>query len=105
MDDDMEKPESERINIFHAFLSIKSNDGKDGLDVPTIKEVHAEAERLEVTNKAPLVLCEVLLNTEEVAKKIKMHKIMFLKFTNENQKVSKLLQCYIPVKAQISRDK
>jgi len=104
MDDDMEKPESERINIFHAFLSIKSNDGKDGLDVPTIKEVHAEAERLEVTNKAPLVLCEVLLNTEEVAKKIKMHKIMFLKFTNENQKAQKYLLGGIEKLIEMKRD-
>ena len=26
MDDDMEKPESERINIFHAFLKIKTSE-------------------------------------------------------------------------------
>ena len=84
----MEKPESERINIFHAFLQIKAGEGGGAMDANTIKEVHKEAERLEVTNKAPLVLCEVLLTGDKVVEKIKTHKIMFVKFTNENQKVN-----------------
>ena len=63
-----------------------------------------EAERLEVTNKAPLVLCEVLLgNTEEPIKKIKTHKLIFVRFTNENQKVHQLLHPLFAKKAVLNQ--
>jgi len=104
MDDDMEKPESERINIFHAFLQIKAGEGGGAMDANTIKEVHKEAERLEVTNKAPLVLCEVLLTGDKVVEKIKTHKIMFVKFTNENQKAQKYLLGGIEKLIEMKRD-
>jgi len=103
MDDDMEKPESERINIFHAYLEVKSNAGP--LDAQAVKELFVEAERLEVTNKAPLVLCEVLLgNTEEPIKKIKTHKLVFVRFTNENQKAQKYLLGGIEKLVEMKRD-
>jgi len=90
MDDDMEKPESERINIFHDFLKAKAAAGLVS-NAQTVKEVHVEAERLEVTNKAVLVLCEVLFNDEKIIAKIDAHKLMFLRFTNDNQKAQKYL--------------
>jgi len=90
MDDDMEKPESERINIFHDFLKAKAANGLVS-NAQTVKEVHVEAERLEVTNKAVLVLCEVLFNDEKIIAKIEAHKLMFLRFTNDNQKAQKYL--------------
>jgi len=103
MDDDMEKPESERINIFHAYLEVKSNAGP--LDAQAVKELFVEAERLEVTNKAPLVLCEVLLcDTEEPIKKIKTHKLVFVRFTNENQKAQKYLLGGIEKLIEMKRD-
>jgi len=91
MDDDMEKPESERINIFHDFLQAKVTGGLVS-NAQSVKEVFVEAERLEVSNKAVLVLCEVLLGADEkVIAKIEAHKLMFLRFTNENQKAQKYL--------------
>jgi len=103
MDDDMDKPESERINIFHAFLEVKNKAGP--LDTQAVKDVFVEAERLEVTNKAPLVLCEVLLgNTEEPIKKIKTHKLIFVRFTNENQKAQKYLLGGIEKLIEMKRD-
>jgi len=90
MDDDMEKPESERINIFHDFLKAKVKEGLVS-NAQTVKEVFVEAERLEVANKAVLVLCEVLFNDDKVMAKIDAHKLMFLRFTNENQKAQKYL--------------
>jgi len=90
MDDDMEKPESERINIFHDFLKAKVVGGLVS-NAQNVKDVFVEAERLEVTNKAVLVLCEVLLNDDKIIAKIESHKLMFLRFTNENQKAQKYL--------------
>lgn len=104
MDDDMEKPESERINIFHAYLQIKSEAANGPMDANTIKEVFIEAERLEVTNKATLVLCEVLLTGDKVIEKIKTHKIMFVKFTHENQKAQKYLLGGIEKLIEMKRD-
>jgi translation initiation factor 5 len=87
MDDDLEKTETERINIFHNFVKAKIADGSlEG----GAKEVLAEAERLEVTNKAPIVLCELLF-TEAMVQQIKKHKKLFLRFTHENQKAQKYL--------------
>ena len=89
MDDDMEKPEADRINIFHGFLKKKAESGP--LNGNTAKDVHMEAERLEILNKAPLVLCEVLLNDDKIIAKIDAHKVLFLRFTHENQKAQKYL--------------
>lgn len=106
MDDDMEKPESERINIFHAFLQIKAEEAGEGvaMGAQTVKEAFIEAERLEVTNKAPLVLCEVLLTGDKVIEKIKTHKIMFVRFTVENQKAQKYLLGGIEKLIEMKRD-
>lgn len=64
MDNDMEKTESERVDIFHDFVKAKIDAGVLG---NSSKEVHAEAERLEVANKAPIVLCELLFGETMIA--------------------------------------
>merc|ERR1719270_3132817 len=61
IDNDLEKSEEERMNIFYKFVVNKKtmvpiNQGSGA------KEVIAEADRLEVRNKAPIVLCELLFN-------------------------------------------
>lgn len=91
MDTDIEKTESERINIFHDFLKNKKDaKGDVAFTDPEGKEIHQEAERLEVTNKATIVLCEVLFEAD-VVPQIKKYKRLFLRFTNENQKAQKYL--------------
>ncbi len=59
MDNDLEKTESERVDIFHDFVKAKLDDGSLG---KAAKDVLNEAERLEITNKAPIVLCELLFD-------------------------------------------
>ena len=55
------------------------------------KEVLTEAERLEIVNKATIVLCEVMLDGDKVVAQITENKRLFLRFTNGNQKAQKYL--------------
>jgi len=87
MDNDLEKTETERANIFHDFVKAKIEDGS--LD-NSAKEVLMEAERLEVTNKAPLILCELLFSDTMVSQ-IKKNKRLLLRFTHEKPKAQKYL--------------
>jgi translation initiation factor 5 len=88
MDNDLEKPEAERINIFHDFVKAKiAGDSLSSVD----KEIHTESERLEITAKAPIVLCELLLNDEKIIAAIKKNKRLFLRFCAGNQKAQKYL--------------
>lgn len=91
MDADTEKTEGERINIFHSFLKQKQVAKGDSVFSDNEgKEIHQEAERLEIVNKATIVLCEVLLGGD-VVPQVKKNKRLFLRFTNENQKAQKYL--------------
>ena len=58
IDSDMDKSEEERVNIFFKFVQVK----KGLINGPVSKEILAEAERLEIKNKAPVILCELLFN-------------------------------------------
>jgi len=90
IDDDMDKPEGERINIFHKYVVIKKNAGP--VNPAAAKEIIAEATRLEIQNKAPMVLCELFLDDKIMKEKqIKKYRNVFLRFTNENQKAQKYL--------------
>jgi len=90
IDNDMEKPEEERMNIFHKYVVIKKNAGP--LNQAANKEVLAEAERLEIKNKAPIVLCELLFDDKIMKEKqISKYCNLLLRFTHENQKAQKYL--------------
>lgn len=60
--DDLEKTEKERMDIF--YTAVKTHiDGTQDLAAPNVaKELVAEAERLEIKSKAPLVLAELLFD-------------------------------------------
>lgn len=61
MTDDLEKTEKERMDIFYATVKERKDSGT--LEVPSAaKELLAEAERLEIKSKAPLVLAELLFD-------------------------------------------
>lgn len=78
------------MNIFHKYVVIKKNAGP--VNPAASKEILAEAERLEVKNKAPMVLCELFLDQNIMKEKqIKKYRNVFLRFTNENQKAQKYL--------------
>merc|ERR1719347_1442982 len=56
------------------------------------KEVLAEADRLEVRDKAPIVLCELLFNAMMIKERqIEKYANLLLRFTHENQKAQKYL--------------
>ena len=93
MDNDMEKSEKEKMDIFHKFVNQKKalSMSCDKMSQSVEKEILTEAERLEIVNKATIVLCEVMLDGEKVVAQIKEHKRLFLRFTNNNQKAQKYL--------------
>lgn len=87
MNDDLEKTANERMNLFYDFLKGKiSSRSLSGADL----EVLAEAERLEVKDKAALVLVELLLD-EKCLAQIKQHRKLLLRFCHNNQKAQKYL--------------
>merc|ERR1719158_2563893 len=93
MDNDMEKSEKEKMDIFHQFVNQKKamSMSCEKMSQSIEKEILTEAERLEIVNKATIVLCEVMLDGEKVVAQIKEHKRLFLRFTNTNQKAQKYL--------------
>ncbi len=108
MDNDLEKTEAARVDIFHEFVKGKL---KDGSVCKESKEILTEAERLEIVNKAPIVLCELLFDEAMVSQvntirnelvqqilrvlpyisQIKSYKEVFLRFTHDNHKAQKYL--------------
>lgn len=103
MDNDMEKTEKEKMDIFHNFVKAKKVEGK--LTQNSEKEILTEAERLEIVNKATIVLCEVMLDGDKVVAQIQEHKRLFLRFTVSNQKAQKYLiggiECLIAAKENV----
>jgi translation initiation factor 5 len=90
IDNDMEKPEADRINIFHQFLKKKIQEGP--LNATAHKEILGESERLEIKNKAPIVLCELLFDGKMIKdKQIQKNKALLIRFCHENQKAQKYL--------------
>lgn len=88
IDSDMDKSEEERVNIFFKFVQVK----KGLINGPVSKEILAEAERLEIKNKAPVILCELLFNDKMFKEKqIKKYNNLLLRFTTENPKGQKYL--------------
>merc|ERR1719228_2741097 len=88
IDSDMDKSEEERINIFFKFVQVK----KGLINGHVAKEIQAEAERLEIKNKAPVILCELLFNDKMFKEKqIKKYSNLLLRFTHENPKGQKYL--------------
>merc|ERR1712012_308759 len=89
VDDDIEKTEGERLDIFEKFVKSKLN-AKASLDLNDEKEITTEAERLEVTNKGPLVLCVLLFDDKKILAQIKTYRRLMLRFCHENTKDSLL---------------
>jgi len=88
IDSDMEKTEEERINIFFKYAQVK----KGMINSAVAKEILAEAERLEIKNKAPMVLCELLFNAKMFKEKqIDKYTELLLRFTHDNRKGQKYL--------------
>jgi translation initiation factor 5 len=103
MDNDMDKSEKEKMDIFHEFVNAKKEGGK--ISQADEKEISTEAERLEISSKATIVLCEVFLDGDKIVPQIAENKRLFLRFTNNNQKAQRSLigglECLIADKEQL----
>lgn len=87
VNDDLEKTEKARIDLFYEFVRTRRDCGQlAGAD----KEILAEAERLDVRDKGPLVLSELLF-TENMLAQVRTHRILMLRFTHDNKKSQKYL--------------
>lgn len=87
--DDSEKSEKERIDIFYEFVK-KRRDANQLDNVQVHKEIATEAERLDITQKAPLVLAELVFSANIITE-VKKHRNLLLRFTHENQKAQRYL--------------
>jgi len=89
LNDDLEKTQDERLQIFFEFVEkkAKTTDLTIGENQKAIK---AEADRLDISDKAVIVLCEVLFK-DNLIEKIKLYKNLFLRFTHENHKAQRYL--------------
>lgn len=87
--EDTEKSEKERMDIFYEYVKKRRDNG--GLDsVQAHKELHNEAMRLEIQQKAPLILAELLFSAN-LAAEVKKHRNLLLRFTHDDTKAQKYL--------------
>lgn len=87
--EDTEKTEKERMDIFYDYVKKRCDSGELE-NVQTHKELHGEANRLEIHQKAPLILAELLFSAN-IATEIKKHRNLLLRFTHEDTKAQKYL--------------
>ncbi len=62
--DDLEKTEKERVDLFHSYVKQRRD---QEMDAKLEKDIFGEAERLEVKDKAPLVVCELFFGANILA--------------------------------------
>ena len=87
--DDLEKTPKERADLFYNFVKQRRDQGmmsRPGVD----KDIVGEAERIDVKDKAPLILCELLFDSN-ILTQFKTYRNLLLRFTHENQKAQKAL--------------
>lgn len=87
LNDDLEKTPQERLDIFFRFVKKKK---EDNALANCDKDICAEADRLDVKEKAPLILAEILLD-ENILKQLKQYKLHFLRLTHDSPKAQKYL--------------
>ncbi|CAG2108457.1 unnamed protein product [Medioppia subpectinata] len=90
--DDLEKPFEERLKIFFDFVQKKDNGFNEPISASLQKEIVGEADRLEIRDKAIIVLCELLFDDpSKVLPQIKRQQLLFLRFTADNSRAQKYL--------------
>lgn len=88
--DDLEKPEKERMDMFYTMVKTRRDAGQLDTTVALQKELVGEAERLEIKAKAPLVLAELLFD-QNISAQVKKHRVLLLRFTVNDKKAQKYL--------------
>lgn len=87
MSDDLERTEKERMDMFYKLVKSRRDAGQ--LD-NNHRELIAEAERLEVKTKAPLILAELLFD-QSIAAQAKKYRVLLLRFTHDDIKAQRYL--------------
>lgn len=87
--EDTEKTEKERMDIFYEYVK-KRRDAGELESVQSHLELQNEANRLEVHQKATLVLAELLFSANIIVE-AKKHRNLLLRFTHEDPKAQKYL--------------
>lgn len=82
--DDLEKSVDERCDKLRTFIQERQNDDKLK-DAATIKDILAEAQRLEITEEAPFT-AGLTLFTENILKEVDDYKLLFRKLCEKNAK-------------------
>ncbi|XP_066920547.1 eukaryotic translation initiation factor 5-like [Clytia hemisphaerica] len=80
---DLEKSTEKRFEIFFEFVKGKVNEEKI-----SDKDIVAEAERLDIKDRAVLALAELLFN-KDILTQIPKYRVLFLRFLVNNQKAQK----------------
>uniref|UniRef100_A0A1L8DSB3 Eukaryotic translation initiation factor 5 n=1 Tax=Nyssomyia neivai TaxID=330878 RepID=A0A1L8DSB3_9DIPT len=87
--DDTEKSERERLDIFYDLVKKRHDEGQ--LDnVQVHKDLVAEADRLDILQKAPLILAEILFSANIITE-LRKNRSLLLRFTHNNQKAQRYL--------------
>jgi len=87
INDDLEKTPQERMDMLYEFIKRKkANDEAVKCD----REILVEAERLDLKEKAPLLLVEILLD-EHIIVQVKKLRKLFCRFTHNNKKGQRYL--------------
>jgi translation initiation factor 5 len=76
--DDLEKSTEERLMLFLNFVQKKKESSPEGFDVQSQKEIVAEADRLDVKDKAVLALCDALFD-DNIIQEVKTHRMLLLR--------------------------
>lgn len=87
--EDTEKTEKERIDIFYEYVK-KRRDACELENVQVQKELHNEANRLDIHQKSTLILAELLFS-ENIITEVKKHRNLLLRFTHDDAKAQKYL--------------
>lgn len=89
LSDDSEKSEKERLDIFYDFVK-KFHDANQLENVQVHKDITVEAERLDIIQKAPLVLAELLFSTNIIVE-VRKYRNLILRFTHNSHKAQRYL--------------
>lgn len=84
--DDLDKTEKERMDMFYKLVKCRRDAGQ----LDNHKELVAEAERLEIKSKAPLILAELLFD-QHIAVQTKKYRVLLLRFTHDDIRAQKYL--------------
>lgn len=87
INEDLEKSEKERLDLMYQYVLQRRDTGRM---LGHEKALCAEAERLDVRDKAVLVFCELLFN-DNVLNQIGQYRTLLLRFTHDNKKAQKYL--------------